>query len=465
MKLLIVFEGELMKRWSQIIILLIITFSTTLVFAQDSETNTYVRFAHLSVDTPLVDISVNGDIIAEAVDFATVSDWMKFPTGTINVTVALNTPTNDLTQFPIMQSFTLSDDIWTTIAIMGFQGNATLTLNAIQQNMTLLANGETHLNFFHAIPDATAIDVSLNDLTIVQTLTYPGMFDNNADGFASVTVLAQPYTIAAEQNNETWFSLPQTTFGSGRSYFIIFTGTRESPQYILVETDLNTILNADANPEELVDVGEGLVKARIGHSVPGGANVDVYINGELTVSDIGFSEYSDYITLEAGYYTVELTGVGVDREQAVYTTTLPLVANQTYTISAIGTIEQNTLTVVATQENTQPIITGESRIAIIHAIPDTQFVEIIVTNVATGQETVLVQGLAYPGFLGGDGYVSVDVIANEFEIRAVVNNRRTIDLGTIDLAQSQVYTYTLTGLEASSFYILDVFALTDLLVE
>jgi len=66
--------------------------------------------------------------------------------------------------------------------------------------------------------------------------------------------------------------------------------------------------------------------------------VDIYINGQLVVSDLDYSEYTDYLYIIPGYYTITVyrrTNPGFP----LLNTRVNLVRNSTCMVSLIGTVD------------------------------------------------------------------------------------------------------------------------------
>jgi len=66
--------------------------------------------------------------------------------------------------------------------------------------------------------------------------------------------------------------------------------------------------------------------------------VDIYINGQLVVSDLDYSEYTDYLYIIPGYYTITVyrrTNPGFP----ILNTRVSFTRNSTCTISLIGTVD------------------------------------------------------------------------------------------------------------------------------
>src|SRR5690606_25697527 len=56
---------------------------------------------------------------------------------------------------------------------------------------------------------------------------------------------------------------------------------------------------------------DGDARVRFVHVIPGASSIDIYTDGELTVSALGIGQASPYITLAAGRHAVTVTQSGI----------------------------------------------------------------------------------------------------------------------------------------------------------
>ena len=73
---------------------------------------------------------------------------------------------------------------------------------------------------------------------------------------------------------------------------------------------------------------------RVVHASPDAPNVDVWVDGETVLTDVPFTAVSDYLTLPAGTYNVQVTATG--STDPVIDADLTLEAGTSYTVAATG---------------------------------------------------------------------------------------------------------------------------------
>lgn len=130
----------------------------------------YVRLAHLSPDTPAVDVylsSVTGAVqeqVFPAVGYGVVSDYQRLPTGTYGV--AMRLAGADRSSPPVLTTeVAVADGKAYTVAGVG--RNAGLGLRVIEDDITLPADGKAKLRVVQASVRAPVLDVQVADGAMV----------------------------------------------------------------------------------------------------------------------------------------------------------------------------------------------------------------------------------------------------------------------------------------------------------
>ena len=145
---------------------------------------------------------------------------------------------------------------------------------------------------------------------------------------------------------------------------------------------------------------------RVVHASPDAPNVDVWVDGEAVLTDVPFTAVSDYLTLPAGTYNVQVTATGTT--DPVIDADLTLEAGTSYTVAATGLLADITATVLV--DDRTPA-SGQAKLRVFHASPSAPAeVDIAVTD-----GPILVEGLAYPE---ATDYLTVDAGTYPLEIRA-----------------------------------------------
>jgi hypothetical protein len=166
---------------------------------------------------------------------------------------------------------------------------------------------------------------------------------------------------------------------------------------------------------------------RVVHASPDAPNVDVWVDGETVLTDVPFTAVSDYLTLPAGTYNVQVTATGMT--DAVIEADLTLEAGVSYTVAATGLLADITATVLTDDRVPDE---GRAKLRVFHASPGAPSeVDVAVTDGPT-----LVEGLAYRQ---ATEYLTVDAGTYPLEIRAAGESAAALSLDA-SLAAGQNYT-------------------------
>jgi hypothetical protein len=162
--------------------------------------------------------------------------------------------------------------------------------------------------------------------------------------------------------------------------------------------------------------------------------VDVYVNGQKAISNLAFKEASPWAMLPAGTYDVKVTAAG--GTGAVIQANLPLEAGKYYSVVAVGQLSNITAKVV--EDNLMLEDSSKAKIQVVHASPDAPAVDVAVTGGST-----LVPGLAFPN---ASGYLTVDPMTVDVEVRAAGTNTVAIAVRDLTLEAGKVYNVYAVGL-------------------
>ncbi|MHB8064373.1 MAG: DUF4397 domain-containing protein [Ruminiclostridium sp.] len=78
----------------------------------------------------------------------------------------------------------------------------------------------------------------------------------------------------------------------------------------------------------------GMAYIRLFHAAPGAPEVDIYANGRKVANRLAYGQFTDYISLAEGTYTIEAFPVGLT-VSPVLSVTLPI-GSRIYTLALIG---------------------------------------------------------------------------------------------------------------------------------
>lgn len=173
---------------------------------------------------------------------------------------------------------------------------------------------------------------------------------------------------------------------------------------------------------QLVIVGSeigGRALLRVAHFSSGSSPLDVYINGENDRFErIYFPEISPWQVFETGVISVMIT-LPDQTEALILPLEVNLTDNSYNTLFIIGTTANESLQLHALQEDFSPLTLGDVRVNVFNALPGTNL-DVLTTDENGDNPTILIDGLGYPGFFGGnDGFDNFIVSDGMYNLRVL----------------------------------------------
>lgn len=167
----------------------------------------------------------------------------------------------------------------------------------------------------------------------------------------------------------------------------------------------------------------GGARVRIVHASPDAPAVDIYVNGGKVLENLPFREYSEYLSLPAGTYTVEIKVTGTDT--TVKQLSVPVQADKDYTAIAVGYAGGNQpgFDVMLLEDDNSAPADGRVKIRVAHTAPGAPAVDVYVTTpfeTLMGKEPVLTN----VPFKAASGYLSVPI--GMYQARVAVAGTKTI---------------------------------------
>lgn len=198
--------------------------------------NLVARIGHFAPAAPEVDVYLNGEAAVTGLSFPEITGYVELSAGIYDV--ALVPAGGTLEDAVLTTQVALAENTVNLVAAIGLVEQGTLTVAAVQEEAEAPATGETRLAVFQTIPSLNAFNLTANDITLVQGLFYPEVFEGAGDGFASVDVIAGTYNIGVEAaDGSIDLNVGEITMGGGRSYLVVVVGTESTPLYLFESTD------------------------------------------------------------------------------------------------------------------------------------------------------------------------------------------------------------------------------------
>jgi transforming growth factor-beta-induced protein len=189
----------------------------------------------------------------------------------------------------------------------------------------------------------------------------------------------------------------------------------------------------DPEPEEEVVDN---VFLRVAHLSPDAPAVDVFVNGEVALAELTSGEISDWVTLPSGMYDLAVAPAGAGIDAAVIGPSEFGLIDGWFTVAAVGSAEEGTLSVVTVTGDPEPAA-DEARVTVLHAIEDAPAVDVI-----TMDTEVVIEDLSYPEF------ETINVPAGTYDLAVVPAGEIepvVLDLSDVELEAGSYYLVAATG--------------------
>ena len=171
-------------------------------------------------------------------------------------------------------------------------------------------------------------------------------------------------------------------------------------------------------------------------------SVSVVLNGSVALLDVKYKDFTAYIPLEAGDYTIDIIPTGSDTVAITNTFTLEDGKDYTVYASGNGTLQDLELVALA-DDNTAPAM-GNVKVRVVHAAPFGPTSESTEVSIRTagGDLVAGLQGVPYGGF---SGYLELP--EGTYDLKVASNNGQVnyIDPLPVPLASGTIATLFAVG--------------------
>jgi hypothetical protein len=183
-------------------------------------------------------------------------------------------------------------------------------------------NSQTaQLRVLHASPDAPNVDVYVDSAKVLSNIPYPTL-----SSYLTVAAGAHHIQVNAAGTTTTVINV-SPTLASGDAYTAIAANFVANIEALLA-TDATT-----APPS-------GDVRLRVIHASPDAGPVNILANGAVVLSNVPFGTISNYLTIPAGTYAIQVNVAGTTT--TAISATVNLTAGTNYSAVAIGAVRTAT---------------------------------------------------------------------------------------------------------------------------
>ncbi|PZO31575.1 MAG: hypothetical protein DCF13_00740 [Flavobacteriaceae bacterium] len=364
-----------------------------------------------------VDVYVNGTLTLDNFAFRTATPFIDVPAGVaLSIDVAPGNSTS-ATESVYNLTTTLADGE-TYIAIAngivsptGYSVAPNFALSVFAQGREVASDpAETDVLVNHGSPDAPTVDVVETGVgagTIVNDISYPqfaGYLElPNLDFVLDVRDATGTTTVASYLAPLQTLNLDGAALTVVASGFLNPAANSNGPAF-----GLWVATAAGGNLIQLPPFVEPTARLQVIHNSPDAiaAEVDVYVNGTLTLDNFAFRTATPFIDVPAGVaLSIDVApGNSTSATESVYNLTTTLADGETYIAIANGIVSPTGYSVapnfalsVFAQGREVASDPAETDVLVNHGSPDAPTVDVVETGVGAG---TIVNDISYPQFAG-----------------------------------------------------------------
>ena len=395
-----------------------------------------VRVVHAASDAPMVNITANDSILnnLEGVDYQVASSRFEVETGMYDIGVTGILPGENA---EVLQAdVTLEADMNYDIFAVGNVSDDTLSLLTVTSMETAVDAGNAQVQIVHAASMAPTVDIYVTAPGTDITTEQPLVTAEFTDATDLIQVPAGDYQIRITPAGETTVVYDSGTvnLADGADLLIAATnnvGTGDSPV---------TLLAADGDGSFKIWDAEAGAVIRVVHGISDAPAVDVIANNEVVLVDgIQFPRTTDYVSVAAGDYLIDVVADSDNSVVAIDDAELTLEVGMSYTAIANNVLSAPELDVLADMPRS---VATEAKVRIVHASPSAGNVDIYVT--ADGEIDAVDPAFADIAYETGDlvetGYVSL--AEGDYVVTVTPTGTKTvaIETGVLTLENGEIYT-------------------------
>jgi Domain of unknown function (DUF4397) len=173
---------------------------------------------------------------------------------------------------------------------------------------------------------------------------------------------------------------------------------------------------------------------RLLHTSPDSPNIDIYVNGKVTLKDLPFKKVSKYLSFKPGKYTIEIYPAG-NMTDSLLSKRITIEPGKSYTLATIDLVKKMRLLPYENQPN---VPANEAKIRFIHLSPDTQALDIAVKD-----RDVVFPNISYKQATEYLGLIPMTV---DLEVRIAGSKEILLPMPKAQFRANETYTIVLIGI-------------------
>lgn len=184
-------------------------------YRNQQPTTSYIRVFHASPNSPAVDVYANDDLIVEDLSYENISPYMPVPAANYNIKVY---PAGTMTDPVINMDVYIPSNIVFNVAAIGALPD--ISLYPIPEPSVAQDSGNACVRFVHLSPNAPAVDIKLDDGTMVfDNVAYKGITN-----YACIPAETYTFTVSPAGSTDVVLTVPDVKVAANIYYTIYAIG-------------------------------------------------------------------------------------------------------------------------------------------------------------------------------------------------------------------------------------------------
>lgn len=297
--------GELRERFQYTLVVIddpgALDQVTTLVFETRTPGRTTLRAVNITQDVPSLDVYINGEPLALAVEYSRITDRQAIASGTTTVEVLpAGTPYGSVDPIGISQ-FTAREEDDLTLIVMGTAQSVDIVRS--RDDRSPVPPEQARIRFVHSLPDADRAQIVFGAEPVpgINRLTYQAV---SRDILLNANQ-ATRFSWSAEDGNDL-----ETAEGvileQGYSYLYLLTGADvDSTPVILAErVGIDESIFVEGVSEDPTPAPRPPATVRLVNMIEDRLPVDVLLDGQVFVSELPHAQITGALLFAAGTHTI-----------------------------------------------------------------------------------------------------------------------------------------------------------------
>lgn len=341
------------------------------VLAQDgaADASSSIRFVHASPDAPAIDIIVDGQPVAQGLEFGSVTGFASVPEGEHGIIVV--PAGEDSTSALIDETIdTDGDDVY-TIAVANLLNS--LELKTFEGNLDDLPENEARVRLINLSPDEGGVDLA----QVGGDEWFDDIQFGDASDHRNVQEGSYDLEIRLHDAESSLLSISGAQIDRGTEVTFVLIGTQSSDslQVLTLATGVDTACAIHLGLSE----ADADACVRITHAALDGTAVDVYLEDSLLVAGLQPGDSSDFFAVPTGSdRTFALVPENGSLEDQILESDVDLDEGDATDVIIGGSVSD--LKVINDELDLSPVASDQSRLRAVNLSTSPDEIDILVTD-------------------------------------------------------------------------------------